>query len=54
MTGMPYFMTNEKWFTYDPEGELGEYGCNYLLTEEGKKDPYVVASYKEFLEDDSI
>ncbi len=42
----PYFLKNKKWYKLRPSG-LG-----YVLTDAGKQDPKVVASYKEFYEDD--
>ena len=41
----PYFLKDKKWYRIKPEG-LG-----YTLTEAGKRDPKVVASYEEFYSD---
>ena len=41
----PYFMKNKKWYKLRPSG------FGYVLTDAGKQDPKVVASYKEFYDD---
>ncbi len=38
----PYFLKNEKWYYHD------EKAWKYRLTPEGKKDPEVVRSYRNF------
>lgn len=49
----PLFMTNPDWYTYE-EGAESEYGTNYVLTEEGRKNPDVVESWEEFVKNDSM
>ena len=46
---LPYYMTNDKWYkvNYDLSSSRG-----YILTEEGKKIPKVVESYKRAYRDE--
>lgn len=42
----PYFMKNKEWYYHDKKE------WKYKLTEEGKKIPEVVKSYKEYYRDE--
>lgn len=49
----PYFMKNKAWFYYEEKGIKTKSGdiIHIKLTEEGKKIPKVVKSYKQYLKD---